>query len=197
MSKNKNTITQTKAYFDINKELDYINSMNKEGWKLVYIKSGMFYTFEKAEPDEYVTLLHCDKKENISKIQTFAAQCGYESIPHTFDGLGDTLYLTGKKSVVSDDFVTDIDSQIKHFERLNKKFFTFEMLYIILAIILSLETVWIVSMDYFMGWEIVPMDIVFGVLAVIGIFLAVRVAIIKKGIKNKIKSLKNEEQIFE
>jgi uncharacterized integral membrane protein len=71
------------------------------------------------------------------------------------------------------------------------------MLYIILAIILSLETVWIVSMDYFMGWEIVPMDIVFGVLAVIGIFLAVRVAIIKKGIKNKIKSLKNEEQIFE
>ena len=97
MSKTKDTITKLKLFLDLDKEIEYINKMNRNGWKLVYIKGGCLYTFVKTEPDEYFTVLYCEKKENISQISTFAAQCGYENIPHTMDGLGDLLYLTGKK----------------------------------------------------------------------------------------------------
>lgn len=38
--KNKDKITQCRFYFDLEKELKYINEMNKQGYKLVYIKSG-------------------------------------------------------------------------------------------------------------------------------------------------------------
>ena len=35
--KNKDKITQCRFYFDLEKELKYINEMNKQGYKLVYI----------------------------------------------------------------------------------------------------------------------------------------------------------------
>ena len=45
--KDKDKITQCRFYFDLEKELKYINEMNKKGYKLVYIKSGCLYTFVK------------------------------------------------------------------------------------------------------------------------------------------------------
>ena len=50
---NKEMMKKTKLFFSLEKELNYINEMNKEGWKLVYIKGGCVYHFEKTEPDEY------------------------------------------------------------------------------------------------------------------------------------------------
>ena len=49
---NKEMMKKTKLFFSLEKELNYINEMNKEGWKLVYIKGGCVYHFEKTEPDE-------------------------------------------------------------------------------------------------------------------------------------------------
>ena len=50
---NKEMMKKTKLFFSFEKQLNYINEMNKEGWKLVYIKGGCVYHFEKTEPDEY------------------------------------------------------------------------------------------------------------------------------------------------
>ena len=86
---NKEMMKKTKLFFSLEKELNYINEMNKEGWKLVYIKGGCVYHFEKTEPDEYFTILHAATKEKVMEISAFAAQCGYQSIPHTMDGYGD------------------------------------------------------------------------------------------------------------
>lgn len=66
MAKDKNKITVFKSYFSLEKELEYINEMNKKGWKLVYIKGGCFYTFVRTQPDEYVTIMHGVKKEEVS-----------------------------------------------------------------------------------------------------------------------------------
>ena len=98
-------INKFKMFFSLDKELAFINKMNKEGWKLVYIKGGVIYSFEKSKPDEYFTILHATAKENILEISSFAAQCGYQAIPHTMDGFGDLLYLTGRKTDVSPEFV--------------------------------------------------------------------------------------------
>ncbi len=149
MSKNKNKITQFKSFFDLEKEIAYINEMNKKGWKLVYIKAGCFYTFVKSELDEYITILHAEDKENISAVTTFAAQCGYENIPHTMDGVGEILYLTGKKSEVSDEFVNDRSSSKKYYEILHKNMKMLCILYYIICIFFTpffiIETVFFVS----------------------------------------------------
>lgn len=64
-----------------------------------------------AMPDEYITVMYAESKENISGVTAFAAQCGYETIPHTMDGFGEIMYLTGKKSEVSKDFVNENDTK--------------------------------------------------------------------------------------
>ena len=62
---NKETMKKNKLFFSLDKELNYINEMNKAGWKLVYIKGGCVYHFEKTEPDEYFTILHAATKEKV------------------------------------------------------------------------------------------------------------------------------------
>ncbi|MBQ9375545.1 MAG: DUF2812 domain-containing protein, partial [Ruminococcus sp.] len=150
----KDKITKFKLFFDFEKEIEYINKMNKEGWKLVYIKAGCLFTFVIAYPDEYVTILHADKKENLSSVAAFAAQCGYESIPHTMDGVGDVIYLTGKKDEVSADFLSDNESKLRVSQIFLNRYKTFVIAYSILAIVLLLETLfilWLFSPDYIDG----------------------------------------------
>lgn len=122
MSKNNNQLKEIKLYFDIDKEIEYLNEMNKKGWKLLYIQAGCRYIFEKSYPDEYVTILHAEEKEDIAKATAFAAQCGYESVPHTLDGIGELLYLTGKKSEISEEFVNDGDLKIKAYNIIVRNF---------------------------------------------------------------------------
>ncbi len=197
MSNDKNKITKVKMYFDLDKELEYINEMNRKGWKLVYIKAGMLYTFKKCHPGEYVTVLHSDKKENISKIQAFAAQCGYESIPHTLDGIGDTLYLTGRKEDVSDNFVTDINSMLEHNIRLHKKFKTLKIVYTILFVLIALESLFFLFVDCYSGWKILVLDIPFLIFDIILLLHTIKIFIITNKYKKKIEKLSIEEQIFE
>lgn len=138
--KNKDKITQCKFYFDLEKELKYINEMNKQGYKLVYIKSGCLYTFVKTQPDEYTTIFYAVEKEKVSQISAFVAQCGYESIPHTMDGFGNLLYLTGKKSEVDADFINDTDSKINFYTIMKKQISHFCKLYWAMLILFFVAT---------------------------------------------------------
>lgn len=153
MSKSKNQITRLKLFFDVDKDLEYINQMNKKGWKLVYIKLGCFYTFVKTEPDEYTTIIYSDEKQNIASITAFAAQCGYESIPHTNDGMGELVYFTGKKSVVSNEFVSESKEKASVYKRIYKKYLVYTGLsYGILLILLA---------ELFYTWYLCGFDTIF------------------------------------
>ena len=124
-------IKKFKLFFSLDKELEFINKMNKEGWKLVYIKGGCLYIFEKTELDEYFTILHATAKEKVLEISSFAAQCGYQAIPHTMDGFGDILYLTGKKAEVSHEFVCEAPEKIDSAKRIYHRFRTLSIVFII------------------------------------------------------------------
>ena len=134
--KDKNKITKYKCFFSFEKELAYINKMNREGWKLVYIKGGVIYSFEKCEPDEYFTVLHATAREKVLEISSFAAQCGYQTIPHPMDSFGDFLYLTGKKSEVSSDFVYETSEKIDSAKRIYHSFQTLSIIFIAISICL-------------------------------------------------------------
>ena len=205
----KDKITKLKGFFDIDKEIEYINEMNRKGWKLVYIKAGIFYTFVRIHPDEYVTILHADKKENIASVAAFAAQCGYENIPHTMDCFGDVMYLTGKKGEVSGDFVTDNESKLAVNEIMLKKFRIFSVIFAVLALLNTVVTIinciyyYNFHLVYCLRYDYLP-SVEYTTLVVIEVICAL-VLLIMMGvmlkathrIKNKVKKLKEELSIYE
>lgn len=199
MSKEQNKITKLKLFLDLDKELEYINEMNKQGWKLVYLKGGILYTFVKTQPDEYFTVTYAVEKEEVSRITTFAAQCGYESIPHTMDGFGDMLYLTGKKNEVSQEFISDRDAQIDSYKRIHKKMFIMTILNVIISAFMVLETIASVVLLYISGFD----SSLIGLLVFIGSFSAIYSAIdivmglTTRRLKKKIKLLETEATIYE
>lgn len=196
-NEDKNTITQFKMYYDLDKELEYINEMNRQGWKLVYIKGGCFYSFVKTQPDEYFTTIYLDDKERISQVTTFAAQCGYESVPHTMDGLGALLYLTAPKGKVSEEFVCDRESKIKFNSKLSIFYLILSIAFLLLTAVFVIEAATYLNIiEISIGTVLlfmIPIDIMGLICAVSGIFL---LSLFIKS-RKKIKKLKTDSFIYE
>lgn len=199
MKTEKNIITKAKFFFDIDKEFDYINEMNKKGWKLLYNKWGIFMTFEKTKPDEYFTIMHTESKKNIAKVTAFAAQCGYESIPHTMDGFGEVLYLTGKKSGVSDEFVSGANEKINVYKRLNKKLFSFIITYIIIDLLFVAETACYIGAAINTDYDsfLLKLSVFTGAFALLFIGFTFKLASMFRRYRKKIKQIKQDSMIFE
>lgn len=199
MSTDKNTITKFKLFLDLDKEINYINEMNEKGWKLVYLKLGCFYTFVKTEPGEYVSLIYAESKENISRVTAFAAQCGYESIPHTNDGMGELMYLTGKKSQVSQDFVSDIPSRIECYKKIHKKLFIMAILYHLLSLlyIFIVAGSVVLLLKFQANAFITALAIIYSIFSLIIISCDINICLISHRYKKIIKRLQAENSIYE
>lgn len=199
MKNNKDKITVFKGFFDFEKEINWINEMNKKGWKLVYIKCGSLYTFVKTEPDEYVTILHAENKEKISELTAFAAQCGYESIPHTNDGAGTILYFTGKKEEVFSEFVQETPEKIKSLKIIRKLFSITSVIYGVSALVILLFSLLIFALEVSTGF-----DAVFNImLSIYGLLFAfffggfLLLCSIRHRYSRKINSLNNKSALYE
>lgn len=192
--------TKFKLFFSLDKELEFINKMNREGWKLVYIKGGCFYTFEKTEPDEYFTILHATAKEKVLEISSFAAQCGYQPIPHTMDGFGDLLYLTGRKAEVSSEFVCEAPEKVDSAKRIYHRFRTLSIVFIILTVLLVLECALILWARMTAPEASVGLT-VFGVLfmlfVAIYIAMCIYVNVLTAKARRNFKQLQKESEIYE
>ena len=196
----KPNINKFKLFFSLDKELAFINKMNKEGWKLVYIKGGCIYSFEKSEPDEYFTILHATAKEKVLEISSFAAQCGYQTIPHTMDGFGDLLYLTGRKAEVSPEFVCEAPEKINSAERIYQRFRILSIIFVAISVLLVLENIFFIGRRMtFPGVSVV--SVVFGVLFML--FTAAYVAmciyalVLTARARRNMKQLQKESEIYE
>ena len=193
-------ITKCKLFFFFFYELEFINKMNREGWKLVYFKCGCFYTFKKTEPDEYFTILHATAKEKVLEISSFAAQCGYQTIPHTMDGFGDLLYLTGRKAEVSPEFVCEAPEKIDSAERIYHRFRTLSIVFIILTVLLVLDCALILWARMTAPEASVGLT-VFGVLfmlfVAIYIAMCIYVNVLTAKARRNFKQLQKESEIYE
>lgn len=128
-----------KQFFDCEKELAYINEMNRLGWKLERVKRGCVYEFVKTEPEEYTTLIYAEKKNKLKETEALAHRCGYETIPHKADGLKGMLYLTGRRSEVSPVFFNDSESLLRAQRMVFRRFFVMSVLCVILLLALIAE----------------------------------------------------------
>ncbi len=137
-----------KLFFDYEKELEYINEMNRLGWKLERVKLGCFYSFIKTEPEEYTTLMYAEKKSRLEETSALARRCGYETIPHSSDGMDCVLYLTGRRDEVSPVFYADEHSLLRAYHIMFRRFFIMSAvcLALTIAIIAELVTLFIIPM---------------------------------------------------
>lgn len=113
-------VTKVRVFADLEKEEAYINKMNQKGWKLEYVQFGLFYTFTQSEPDEYFTVLCATDKPKILQMTSAAVLSGYENIPHTYDGVANILYLSGRKDQVDTEFFNDNQNKLNHYKNIKK-----------------------------------------------------------------------------
>ena len=197
---NKEMMKKTKLFFSLEKELNYINEMNKEGWKLVYIKGGCVYHFEKTEPDEYFTILHAATKEKVMEISAFAAQCGYQSIPHTMDGYGDFLYLTGKKAEVSPEFVCGGPEKTESAKRIYLRLRTFSIVFVVISLFLMYEAGFMIGTrmaDPEASVFMTVFGILFMLFSVVYLAMCVYVVMLTAKARRSFKQLQKESEIYE
>lgn len=194
MSNKSDTKKVWKFFMDLDKELEYINKMNDLGYKLVCENFGFVFTFKKAEPGEYVTIVHGEKKENFSQISKVAIECGWEIIPHPMDGLSEILYLTGKKDEVGE-FTTDRESKLKSYTLMHKKFKVISIVYYILLAAFYTFTI-------FTALILIPegdyvYTIFYGVFSVLYTLLTIPLVKITRRYKKRINKLLNDSLIYE
>ena len=197
---NKEMMKKTKLFFSLEKELNYINEMNKEGWKLVYIKGGCVYHFEKTEPDEYFTILHAATKEKVMEISAFAAQCGYQSIPHTMDGYGDFLYLTGKKAEVSPEFVCEGPEKSESAKRIYHRFRTLSIVFVVISLFLMYQAGFMIGTrmaDPDASVVLTVICVLFTLFAAAYLAMCVYVLALTAKARRSFKQLQSESEIYE
>ena len=197
---NKETMKKSKLFFSLEKELNYINEMNKAGWKLVYIKGGCVYHFEKTEPDEYFTILHAATKEKVMEISAFAAQCGYQSIPHTMDGYGDFLYLTGKKAEVSPEFICEAPEKAESAKRIYHRFRTLSIVFVVISLFLMYQAGFMIGTrmaDPDASVALTAICVLFTLFAAVYLAMCVYVLMLTAKARRNYKQLQKESEIYE
>lgn len=132
-------LRKIKLFFDVEKEERFFNEMNQKGWKLEYSQFGSIFTFTESAPGEYFTAIYATDKSNVIEMTSAAILSGYESIPHTIDGKGNFLYLTGRKGKVDENFISDNESRRNHHKHL-RTFYGAQALTCILTALVALIT---------------------------------------------------------
>jgi len=119
-------ITKIRFFANVEKELQFINKMNSLGYKLIFVQFGIFYKFKKVDYNDGFTIIYGTDKTKISDISAAALLGGYDIIQHTFDGMGNFLYLSGRKNKVDEDFVSDNEGKFTYYNAL-KSYYRFSV----------------------------------------------------------------------
>lgn len=188
----KTELTQFKLFFDLGKELEYIKEMNRLGWKLERVRLGCFYDYKRCDTEEYVTLLYAESQGGVQDTLERAGQNGYEAVPHKLDGMGTTLYLTGKQAEVSQDFAPDGESALRACRAAFKRQLALSILCAIITAAIFAEVCALFIVPALTSGSAVfnypvffALTIAFSVLAVV--FLIITLLIIKSAVKMKNK----------
>ena len=135
--------TKFRMFISIEKEEAFINNMNKSGWKLEFVQFGCIFKFAKTSEEHFTTICATDKSATL-KMTSAAVLSGYEVIPHSFDGMSNFLYLTGRKDAMDSDFFSDNQNKLVHYKNIKDFYWIQILIPLIAGLIFSL----IVAMPY-------------------------------------------------
>ena len=119
-----NVVTKIRLFACLDKELQFINKMNGLGYRLIFVQLGMIYKFKKVDYDDGFTIIYATDKTKISDMSAAALLGGFDIVQHTFDGLGNFLYLTGRKGRADEDFISDNEGKLGYYNAV-KSYYSF------------------------------------------------------------------------
>ena len=131
-------MTEFRLFADVEKEVAFINKLNKQGWKLEFIHLGAFYKFVKTN-EKYFTTVYVTDRSNIQKMISAAVMSGYEVVPclSIDSSMSKFLYLTGREGEVDEEFVNDNGSKLNHLKNI-KNSYLFQFIIVLIPCIMLL-----------------------------------------------------------
>ncbi|MBE6608620.1 MAG: DUF2812 domain-containing protein [Ruminococcaceae bacterium] len=130
-------ITKFRIFENLEKEEAFINKMNQDGWKLEFVQFGCIFKFLKTD-EEYFTTICATEKSQTLQMTSGAVLSGYEVIPHSFDGMSNFIYLTGRKDTAYKDFFSDNASKLVHYKNIKNYYRIQALIPLICGLIFSL-----------------------------------------------------------
>lgn len=196
----KSRLKQHKLFFDIEKENEYVSEMNRLGWKLERINFGWTYEFSRTNREEYTTVIFAEESSKVSETTAFAKRCGFELIPHRFDGLKDVLYLCGRRDEVSPVFHNDSKSLMRAYRLTHRRFSVLSVICVLILAVMFCElTAFFIIPSVSLGKNPSEFPLFFGLTVLFSvltlIFAVLTVIFIRSalGAKKKIETLKKKE----
>ena len=194
-------LKQHKLFFDIEKENEYVSEMNRLGWKLERINFGWTYEFSRTNREEYTTVIFAEESSKVSETTAFAKRCGFELIPHRFDGLKDVLYLCGRCDEVSPVFHNDSKSLMRAYRLTHRRFSVLSVICVLILAVMFCElTAFFIIPSVSSGKNPSEFPLFFGLTVLFSvltlIFAVLTVIFIRSalGAKKKIETLKKKEE---
>lgn len=203
-------ITKIRLFASLDKELDFINKMNALGYKLVFVQLGIFYKFKKVDYNDGFTIIHATDKTKISDMSSAALLGGYDIVQHTCDGLGNFLYLAGRKGKADEDFISDNEGKLMYYKTV-KSYYRFSAMLTFAAFfacifpfLISLSRIIFILQNYeLLGSNKIPTTIsIVGVslgalLGVIFLMAFIRIIILYVKTNKKCKKIVSDMSLYE
>ena len=120
MKKKTNRMTKTVICLTIDQEEEYLNKMCAQGWKPVKIMLGLWFTFEKCEPGEYIVRVTTGidpkgrkaSRERRERMIEFLTDSGAEIVPEINVDAKTRIYAVRPARLGAFEINTDIDALI-------------------------------------------------------------------------------------
>ncbi len=120
MKKKTNRMTKTVICLTIDQEEEYLNKMCAHGWKPVKIMLGLWFTFEKCEPGEYIVRVTTGidpkgrkaSRERRERMIEFLTDSGAEIVPEINVDAKTRIYAVRPARLGKFEINTDIDALI-------------------------------------------------------------------------------------
>lgn len=194
-------LKQHKLFFDIEKENEYVSEMNRLGWKLERVNFGWTYEFSRTNREEYTTVIFAEESSKVNKTKAFAKRCGFELIPHRFDGLKDVLYLCGRCDEVSPVFHNDSKSLMRAYRLTHRRFSVLSVICVLILAVMFCElTAFFIIPSVSSGKNPSEFPLFFGLTVLFSvltlIFAVLTVIFIRSalGAKSKLEKLRKKEE---
>lgn len=194
-------LKQHRLFFDIEKENEYVSEMNRLGWKLERVNFGWTYEFSRTNREEYTTVIFAEVSSKVSETTAFAKRCGFELIPHRFDGLKDVLYLCGRRDEVSPVFHNDSKSLMRAYRLTHRRFSVLSVICVLILAVMFCElTAFFIIPSVSSGKSPSEFPLFFGLTVLFSvltlIFAVLTVVFIRSalGAKSKLEKLRKKEE---
>lgn len=151
MKKETKKITKTLLCLTIDQEEEYLNKMCAQGWKPVKIMLGVWFTFEKCRPDEYIVRVTSGidpkgrkaSRERREQIIEYLTDSGAEIVPEINLDAKTRIYAVRPASLGAFEINTDIDTLIADYTARRRYHIGWSIAVVVIFLAGMLEGLWI------------------------------------------------------